>query len=167
MAKCDQCGTTILFGGVREGGYLFCKEKCRDQAVFLRAATELPDEFVAEHARGVHAGTCFRCGGRGPVDVHTTHTVWSALVMTQWKSTPVVCCTSCGTKLKLRAIATSGLFGWWGFPWGLLVTPVQIIRNAGGLFKTADRDLPSADLLQMVRRDLAEQLAREDAATQT
>ena len=65
MATCDCCGTTILFGGVREGGYRFCNRKCRDRAVFLSASAQLPDEFVVEKARQVHEGECPRCGGAG------------------------------------------------------------------------------------------------------
>jgi hypothetical protein len=164
MATCDQCGTTILFGGVREAGYRFCGDKCRDAAGFLIAAAALPDDVVAEHARAIHAGQCARCGGRGPVDVHVAHSVWSALVFTQWRSTPLVCCQSCGTKSKLQAIATSSLLGWWGMPWGLLVTPVQIFRNVGGLFSAPNPDQPSAELLQLARRDLMERVVCSEQA---
>jgi hypothetical protein len=161
MAKCDYCGTTILFGGVREAGFRFCSEKCRDSAVFLAASAELPHEFVLEKARAVHAGPCPNCGGPGPVDVHTSHTVWSLLVMTSWRSWPMVCCQACGTKAKIRAMASSTLLGWWGFPWGLLVTPAQILRNAGGLFRAPDPAAPSPNLVKMVRAQLSAQLIEE------
>jgi hypothetical protein len=164
MHKCDQCGTTILFGGVRDGSYRFCKQECRDNASHLFAADELPEEFVAEKTRELYAGPCPNCQGRGPVDLHTAHSVWSALVLTSWKSTPRVCCPSCGTKSKLVAIATSSVLGWWGFPWGLLVTPVQIARNIVGLFATPDPASPSRALTDLVRRQLAEQMMAEGAA---
>ncbi len=161
MAACDYCGTTILFGGVREDGYRFCNQKCRDAAVFLAASAELPEEFVLEKAREVHEGACPKCGGSGPVDVHTSHSVWSALVMTSWRSTPQVCCQSCGTKAKLKAMASSGVLGWWGFPWGFLVTPAQILRNAGGLFRAPDPSAPSPQLVKFVRTQLSAQLIAE------
>ena len=100
---------------------------------------------------------------RGPVDVHTSHSVWSALVMTKWRSTPLVCCQSCGTKAKLQGVLSSGLMGWWGFPWGLVMTPVQILRNVGGLFKAPDPAAPSDELVKMVRGQLSAQLLQEES----
>jgi hypothetical protein len=64
----------------------------------------------------------------------------------------------------LVAIATSSVLGWWGFPWGLLVTPVQIARNIVGLFATPDPASPSRALTDLVRRQLAEQMMAEGAA---
>lgn len=165
MAKCEHCRTTIIFGGVREGGYRFCNQKCRDSTVFLSASAELPDEFVLEKAREVHEGLCPKCGGTGPVDVHTAHTVWSALVMTSWKSTPHLCCQSCGTKARLSALTFSGLLGWWGFPWGFLVTPAQILRNAGGLFRGGDPARPSEELVKLVRARLCAQFIAESGGS--
>jgi hypothetical protein len=163
MATCDQCGTTIVFGGVQEGGFRFCNKKCRDRAVILSASEELPDEFVLEKARQVHQGACPRCGGRGPVDVHTAHSVWSAVMLTQSKSSPTICCQSCGTKARLKALAASSLLGWWSLPWGLVMTPVQILRNIGGMIRTPDTDQPSEELVKMVRRQLSAQLLLEDS----
>jgi len=163
MAVCDHCGTTILFGGVREGGYRFCKAACRDNAYPLVAsAAQLPNEFVLEQARRVHGGSCPKCHGPGPVDVHMKHTVWSAFVMTQWRSTPILCCESCGTKAKLGALAFTSLFGWWGFPWGLIFTPVQIVRNLRALFAGIHPNEPSHQLVEIVRSDLASRLAHEE-----
>jgi hypothetical protein len=161
MPKCDNCGTTILFGGVRSGPYRFCKQQCCDSAVQLVAAAELPEEFIAEKTRQLHESVCHRCQRRGPIDVHTAHSVWSAFVVTSWRSTRYVCCQSCGTKAKLRALTASTLFGWWGFPWGLLITPVQISRNLYGLFAAPDPAVPSAALMDVVRRQLAGQLLEE------
>jgi hypothetical protein len=162
MAACNHCGRTIVMGGVRDGGLRFCKAACRDQSQILAASRHLPDGFVEEKARHLHAGTCARCGGRGPIDVHNTHTVWSAFVTTQWSSKLVLCCQSCGTKAKLRAIGFCGLFGWWGFPWGLVATPVQIFRNVGGLFSAPNPDGPSPEMLQHVRQELAKRWVCEE-----
>jgi hypothetical protein len=152
-----------LFGGVREGGYRFCKPECRDSAHSLIAsAAQLPDEFVIEKARQVHGGSCPKCHGPGPVDVHVKHTVWSAFVLTQWRSTPILCCESCGTKAKLGALAFTSLFGWWGMPWGLIFTPMQIVRNLRALLASINPDEPSNELVQMVRSDLSSRLAHEE-----
>jgi hypothetical protein len=90
------------------------------------------------------------------------HTVWSAFVLTQWRSTPIICCESCGTKAKLGALAFTSLFGWWGFPWGLIFTPMQIARNLQALFSSISPDGPSNELLLIVRSDLASRLAHEE-----
>lgn len=163
MATCDHCGTTIVFGGVREAGFHFCKPACRNQSQILVAANQLPDGFVEEQARSIHAGSCARCGSQGPVDIHT---VWSALITTQWSSKPILCCQACGTKSKLRAIAFCGLFGWWGFPWGLVAAPVQIFRNVGGLLSAPNPYEPSPEMLRHVRQRLAARWVREENETQ-
>jgi hypothetical protein len=163
MSNCDNCGTMILFGGVRNGGYHFCKPECHNAAAHLfTAASQLPHEFILEQATQLHGGACPKCHGPGPIDIQWKHSVWSAVVLTQWRSTPMVCCDSCATKGKLSAIATSTLFGWWGMPFGLLLTPIQIIRNVVALFTTNDPAGPSDALVQLVRRNLAAQLLAED-----
>jgi hypothetical protein len=162
MAKCDHCGTTILFGGIHESGYRFCKADCRNKSyTLLTFAAELPPEFVLEQAQEVHRGPCPKCQGPGPVDIHMKHTALSALVVTHWRSTPILCCESCGTKAKLAALASTTLLGWWGFPWGLIFTPVQIVRNLRGLAASINPDAPSPQLVQLVRGDLASRLAHQ------
>jgi hypothetical protein len=166
MATCDNCGTTILFGGVREGNYRFCKKACRDNAYGLIAtAAGLSDDLVAEQARKLHESSCPKCGGRGPVDMHSAHAVWSALVLTRWTSKSELSCQSCGTKAKWKALLSSSALGWWGFPWGLLVTPVQILRNISGFFKVPDPGKPSDQLLKLVRRQLSANVVRGDGAS--
>lgn len=159
MAKCDSCGTTILFGGVRQGEWRFCNEQCRQQGFLLTLADQVPQDLIDEHARHTHEGECPKCQGPGPVDVHTSHRVWSALVVTSWNSRPEVCCQSCGTKAKLGGAFSSLFLGWWGFPWGILATPIQIARNLGGLASSPDPTTPSPKLRHLIKLHLAAQLA--------
>jgi hypothetical protein len=100
------------------------------------------------------------------VDVHTSHTVWSLLVITSWNSSPEVCCRSCGFKSKLGAMALSGVAGWWGFPWGLIMTPIQVGRNFVGLVSGPDPGQPSPELANIIRLSLAAQLVAADQAEQ-
>jgi hypothetical protein len=162
MARCANCGRTIAFGGIKDGERKFCGKPCRDRAHLSEASTQLPDEFVFEKAQEVHGGNCPKCGGAGPVDVHTSHTVWSAGLITRWAYKTEVCCRACDAKAKLRATAFSGLLGWWGFPWGLLMTPAQIIRNIGGLVTRQDPSKPSGQLVELVRKNLSARLIAED-----
>lgn len=166
MAKCGYCDTTILFGGVQDGEFRFCNQQCHEKGFLLTIADQVPDEIMEEHLKQVHDGKCPKCGGSGPIDVHTSYTVWSALLMTSWKSRPEVYCNGCGVKAKLGATAISGLFGWWGFPWGIIMTPIQIIRNLAGLVTSPDPLTPSAQLENIVRLNLAAHLVADNRAQQ-
>ena len=168
MATCRSCGQFII-GGIRDDeGRRYCQEACRQRGLFAAVSEKVPEEFVARHVAAIHQGTCPKCAGPGPVDVHTSHTVWSLLVITSWRSSPQVCCRSCGVNAKIKAALVSGVAGWWGFPFGLLITPVQIARNLGGIFFAPDESKPSAELEKVARSLLAshliEEAAREDPA---
>jgi hypothetical protein len=89
--------------------------------------------------------------------VHTSYRVWSALVVTQWSSRPNVCCRACGTRARLQDAGFSLVLGWWGFPWGLIWTPVQMFRNVAGILKSSDSSAPSTELKHLVRLQLASQ----------
>lgn len=150
MAKCDYCGTTILFGGVKDHGYRFCNARCQQTGRALIAANQVPVEVLDEQVRVVHQGKCPCCSGRGPVDVHTSHRVWSAFVLTSWVSRPHVCCGKCGRIEQIKDSLFSLFLGWWGFPWGLIVTPIQIIRNLVGLLSQPNPSQPSRQLRRLV-----------------
>ena len=158
MTKCEQCGTIILFGPVRQGVHKFCSYKCRDHGVRSVAYAELPPGYVEEKVNAVFAGPCPKCGGHGPVDVHTSHWVWSAGVLSSFKSKPEICCLKCGTKARFGAMVFCTLFGWWGFPWGVFGTPAQILRNLRRSGPPIGQDEPTQALVEMVRSRLASQL---------
>jgi hypothetical protein len=107
------------------------------------------------------------CEGPGPVDVFTSHRVFSALYVTSWRSIPRVSCRACGTKAQLGGAAYSLFLGWWGFPWGLVMTPIQIVRNLVALSRHADGSAPSPLLEALVREQLAAQgMANEQTAAE-
>ena len=86
-----------------------------------------------------------------------SYRIWSALVLTQWNNRPHVCCRSCGVKSQLGDMLFSLALGWWGFPWGLIMTPVQITRNIIAMVKDRGESGPSAQLENVVRIGLAQQ----------
>jgi len=88
--------------------------------------------------------------------------VWSAVYLTSWKTQPHIVCRQCGTKAQIRALLFSALFGWWGIPWGFLMTPVQIVRNVSGLRKDTDPFAPSEDLRRLARLHLAKQVVAQN-----
>ncbi len=155
MAECAYCGSTILFGGKKEGNLKFCNQSCAENGYVLLVAEQVPDNIVRDHVQQVHSGLCPKCQGSGPIDVHTSHTVWSALLVTSWNSNPQICCRSCGLQHQLRGLGFSLLLGWWGFPWGIIMTPVQIVRNLSGMVSGPDPLQPSEKLHQQVRLALA------------
>jgi hypothetical protein len=150
MAQCGYCGTTILFGGVREGAERYCNRKCHQNAYVLRVAQQVPPDVLERQTEEVFRGNCPKCRGLGPIDVHKVHRVWSALLLTSWSSSQQVSCRSCATKSQIGGILFSGLLGWWGFPWGLVMTPVQIARNIGGMC-TRSNSAPSPELRKLVQ----------------
>jgi hypothetical protein len=166
VAKCNYCGTLILFGGEREGERRFCNATCREAGFIVVIADHVPAEDVAQQLRQLHSGNCPKCGGEGPVDVHTSHRIWSALVMTSYTSRPDVCCRRCAVKAKLGGITSSALLGWWGFPWGVLGTPIQISRNLFSMVTMPDPSHPSPLLENMVRLNIAAEMIAEDRAEQ-
>ena len=164
MAKCSYCSSTILIGGVRDGELRFCNQKCRQAGALLKVARLIPEIEVKNRVAVIHQGPCPKCQRVGSIDVHVAHSIWSALVITTWKSSPQVSCMPCGKKAKVKAAVGALFLGWWGFPWGLILTPIQIGRNLFGLVNTPPAFTPSAQLERIVRLGLAADLRRAENA---
>ena len=167
MARCAYCNTTILFWGKKDGEFRFCNSECQKKGALAQAASSLPAVEVLRYVATVHRGACPRCSGPGPVDVHTSYRVWSALVMTSWASRPTLCCKSCGTKRKLGDAVFSLLLGWWGFPWGVLITPMQLARNLIALARTPDPAAPSEGMEKLLRLGMAAEVLKARSAPST
>jgi hypothetical protein len=161
MARCDYCGSTIIFGGKRDDNGRFCNQKCQARGALLAISRQLPEATVQEQVWKVHQGFCPKCNGAGPVDVHVSHKVWSAVFLTSWSSTPEVCCRSCGLKSQAGGGAFSLIFGWWGFPWGIVLTPIQIGKNIIGAARPPAPSKPSAQLEKLLRMNLAAEAVKQ------
>lgn len=160
MAACATCGATVLFGGKTEGKLRFCNDKCLQKGRVLVVVDQIPRDLLAKRVQEIHKGRCPRCKGVGPVDVHMSYSIWSALLVTSWKSSPHISCRPCGRRRQLTDTIRSLVLGWWGFPWGLIMTPVQITRNVGALLRGEKATAPSAKLAQQVRLEMAAQLVQ-------
>jgi hypothetical protein len=165
MAKCAYCNATIVFGGSRIGDQRYCNATCAQRGNLLALSRQVPDTVISQQLWNVHQGQCPKCKGPGPVDVHTSYKVYSFLIMTRWVNTPQVSCRACGVKSQMGSLATSLLLGWWGFPWGLIMTPVQIVRNITGATSGPDPARPSPALEKLVRVNIAANAARAAKAT--
>jgi hypothetical protein len=160
MAKCNYCGTSIIFGGKRQGELRFCNEKCALAGRLLTASQQVPNDLVMKRVSEIHQGNCPECQGRGPVDVYMSYQVWSAVLLTSWKTRPHICCRSCGIKSQLGDTAFSLVLGWWGIPWGFIFTPIQVIRNLIAIARGTNPSSPSAELDRLVRLQVASEVAR-------
>jgi len=157
MATCDVCGTWILFGPTRVAGRTYCGQNCVQNDFWQVAVQLVTDDEAEKETRSVHQGNCPVCHGPGPVDVHSSHKVYSALAFTRWSSHAVISCRSCARKRQAKHAAFSTLLGWWGFPFGLLITPVQVVRNLNGILGITgpNPETPSPDLARAVRMTVA------------
>lgn len=155
MPNCASCGTHIFFGGVKQGTDRYCNDNCFAHGQLMVVANQIPAETIANTIREIHAGSCPVCHGRGPVDLHVSHRIWSALVLTSWQSRPRVSCRSCAAKAKFGDMLFSGVLGWWGFPWGIIGTPIQIGRNFFGLFTGPGPLTPSPQFTKFVTLQIA------------
>jgi hypothetical protein len=158
MAKCGYCGSTILIGGVRAGDQRFCNNRCRQSAYILSITKNVPNDVLERNVEEIWRGNCPKCRGLGPVDVHKIYEVWSILVLTRWSTLSQISCRSCGVKRQLGGTLFSLFCGWWGFPWGLILTPVQITRNIAGMCSGPDTSRPSEDLRKRVLVNLGTQM---------
>ena len=167
MAKCGYCGSNILIGGVRAGDQRFCNNTCHRDAFILSVTKNVPAAVLERQIEEVWRGHCLKCQQPGPIDVHKFHEVWSALILTRWTTQAQVSCHACGVKRQLGGAAFSLCFGWWGFPWGLILTPVQITRNVVGMCRGPKSDRPSDELRKQVLVNLgAQMIARQASAKQ-
>jgi len=164
--KCGYCNSLIVMGGVRQGAQRYCNNKCAQSAQVLRVAQHVPEDVLDRQVEEIFHGNCPKCRGLGPVDLHKVHRVWSALLLTSWSSSGQVCCRSCARRSQLGGILFSLVFGWWGFPWGLALTPIQIIRNLAAIGSGLDSSRPSEGLRKLVRVNLGLRLlqARQQQA---
>jgi len=158
MSNCAYCGSTIIMGGVTQGQERFCNARCRNNRQIVQVSNSVAPDVLEQKIEEVLRGKCPKCGGYGPVDVHKAHQVWSILVLTRWNTRQYICCRSCGTKQQIVGLLLSGVAGWWGFPWGLILTPVQITRNIIGMCGGPDRSRPSADLRKAMQLHLGSQI---------
>jgi hypothetical protein len=127
----------------------------------LEQVALVPDDLVDELVHETHTGNCPMCGGIGPVDIHVSHRVISLLVMTLFHSTPRMSCQSCATFAKIKDSLITLFLGWWGFPWGVVTTPIYLMRNAYGLICPVSSLEPSQQLKDHLRLTIATQLQQE------
>lgn len=166
MANCSYCSTRIWFGGKTDGGAQYCSDSCLNRGRLMKLADHVDPQTMADQVQRLRNGRCPTCDGPGPIDVHKAYKVYSALVFTSWKTDVKVCCNACARRAQWKALASSGLLGWWGFPWGLLVTPMQVGRNIAALAKRTDPATPSPEFGRFAKLVIAQHLVQAHQAAE-
>ena len=147
LARCEL--TPEARGAIRQ---ILIERGCRIPDVQV---ADISDQVVLAHALAIRNGACPVCrGSHSAVDFRTEHWVWSAILLTRFGRREVLACRDCGRKRNLKALGMCTLLGWWGIPFGLLITPYKIIANLGEMLRK-DRAEPSNALRDRVRVHLA------------
>ncbi|MDR1493585.1 MAG: hypothetical protein LBT05_12810 [Planctomycetaceae bacterium] len=155
MASCAHCGRIILFGGVKLETMRFCNQGCYDAA--MNVLIDIPEDLLQEPVTTIHQGDCPYCVGPGPIDIHFSYRVMSFFVLTRYETIPKIACRSCAAKSKIGNFLTTFALGWWGVPFGLVLTPIYLIRNIYSLLFPPSPDYPSDNLVEYVRRRVEQQ----------
>ncbi len=154
---CPTCGNSILFGGIKDGKKKYCSKKCYEADEIGRVAETIPDMVVEAFALNLHKGFCPKCNEEGPVDIHKSHSVYSIVLYTKWQTDEHVLCKKCASKQQTTDLVGSLLLGWWGVPFGLIVTPIIIFMNIVAMFQNPGANGPTEALRRRSRLMLASQ----------
>ena len=162
MARCASCNTRIVFGGVKDGGTRYCNDDCHRVGYFMSLANQLSSDAIERFALDLKRGACPKCGKSGTsVDVYKAYRIWSLAILSSWSSNPELSCRTCATKRQIGSIFYSGVLGWWSIPWGVLGTPVQVVRNLGALLSGSKSGKPTKLLLNHVKLVTGQKMAQD------
>lgn len=160
--KCDYCDSSAIISYIINDGQRFCSTACLENARLMELSEDIPSEEIINFAYDLKNGECPDCHRNdSKIETRKHYRVWSAVIITSSTKQTHVCCKSCGRKINFESIMFCLVFGWWGIPWGILITPVQIILNIAEIFNAADDKIPSDDLVQRARIGLAATLAKK------
>ncbi|MBA3929960.1 MAG: hypothetical protein C0521_10290 [Xanthomonas sp.] len=161
VGPCYSCGTTVAFGGVKDQGFVFCNKQCHvRKAHFLRDIAAVPDKDATAEAQRIKAGRCHHCGKNGGVDIHRSVFVWSAILITRTQENKLIGCSGCARKKQALDTLGTVALGWWGIPFGLILTPLGLLMNLGQMISSSTKEQPSKYLTQYARERLARSAPR-------
>ncbi len=159
MARCYYCKSIIFIGGKKQSNLRYCGNSCFLKGQYLLLTEKLPNKVINDQVNAVHQGACPKCNKKsGPVDIHTSYTIWSFILISNLKNDAQVCCKSCGVKAQLAGTVSSFLLGWWSVPLGIVMTPVQTVRNLIALIISPNPFKPSKKLEKLIRFNLGQEL---------
>jgi hypothetical protein len=85
---------------------------------------------IDELSQRLRSLPCPLCGNK-KVKLNGTimHTVKSFIFFSSFRKEPIIACPDCLDKKNQESITSTAILGWWGFPWGILKTPIYIFNN--------------------------------------
>ncbi len=157
--QCDYCGRGVMLGAIRSDGRKFCGDRCLREFRAHRQAFNLSPELIREHALGIVAGECPRCGGmEGLVEMRPVESCISLLVVYFPEISAPLICRKCFVRSAIFSTGMTLVLGWWSFQ-GLFATPRAMWRNIRWVYRDRFDDIPSPELLHFAALDLAERLS--------
>jgi hypothetical protein len=156
LGTCHTCDAIILFGGVTRDGHRYCGRRCAEEAELGRAIEMIPAEVAESEALRIRRAPCPLCGRADTdVDLRASFRVTGFLLHTSVSTRRQICCRVCGAREAAKAIAHTMIFGWWGFPWGPVLTPMMVLRNLFAMIPRLRNRRVRADFVDAVRLDIA------------
>jgi hypothetical protein len=158
MPQCDYCGEGFRLFGMNRGRYRFCGGLCYERGAVLERLDQIAPAAVDAYIENTRTGQCPTCNRSARLNIYESHQVYSVLVYTRWSTEFHYCCQLCGRKRQREDLVTSLLVGWWGVPFGLIITPIQVLRNVMAMSRLSDETSPR--LARSARLQLAERLEK-------
>ena len=91
---------------------------------------EIDNNVLIEYAELLQGLPCPICKSTNQkLNATMTGSVVSFIIMTSYKKELKIACPDCLDKANDSAMLKSALFGWWGFPWGVIRTPQALLLN--------------------------------------
>lgn len=151
MARCAACGSTIVFRGSTIANLRFRNADRAARGRIVLAARSVPESGARLLAAKIHAGACPKWSGAGPVDIRRACRVWSALLFARGVALTGIACRRRAIRQQALSATGRAVLGWWGSPWGRVMTPVQRARSRVGLARPHPPHAPSDDLCSAPR----------------
>jgi endogenous inhibitor of DNA gyrase (YacG/DUF329 family) len=154
MEICPNCGATVENDRkITFQDSTFCSVKCLQER-FPDAEILVENQDPIDHiATQIHEGACPLCGRLGTVDIYSSYRVISFLVLTSFSTIPELSCWRCAVKAKIKNGLITLLFGWWGIPCGIVLTPIYLLRNLISCITTSTHK-PSKKLKEFVKNQI-------------
>ncbi len=156
MGSCASCKSFIIFGGEKVDDYRFCNNKCLEDGQIYIVASKVSNAEVELLSNEIHRGICPKCEKNTGVEVHKSYDIASFIFYTRYQTLRHVCCRVCALKKQSLDLVGSLFLGWWGIPWGILITPVQLVRNIFAMIFPPKTNAPSEELKEAVRMMIAQ-----------
>lgn len=160
--RCAKCQVRILFGAKKAGSRQYCSQKCLAEDELGRLSDLVPEAQAVAMAHKIRREPCASCGGYDGVEIFKSYFIYSLFIYTSWREKREIVCRRCGRSNQRWDFFKSLLVGWWGVPFGILATPILLIKNIIEMRKDPTVLPPSDDMMQTARLAVVNQQIVKD-----